>query len=845
MPPMRALAEMPRDELASGELFADRYEILETLGKGGMGTVYRARDLSLGEEIALKLLPFGQRAAPVAILRFRKEVKLARRVTHPNVARVYDIGEHLGELYLTMELVNGPTLRGVLRGEQRLAPARVIAIGRALAAGLSAAHEVGVVHRDLKPTNILIDQSGRVVLTDFGIARGHDDELSLTTGVIGTPHYMAPEQVSGGVIDARADIYAMGLVLYEMITGGRAAGTPELLIEAMRDHGAPPALITLTLHCLERDPGARPRSAVDVGHRLSTIAVVDHPDGRPRAPVDHPDGRPRAPVDHPDGRPRAPVDHPDGRPRAPVDHPDGRPRAPVDHPDGRPRAPVDDADGTGTRPREAPGAPMVATAAAVRVTGMPPYPSHPREITRERAVAVLPFIYRGGKDTDYLGDVITDELVDVLCRTRGLRVLGSGATSKYRDARDPRVMGRELEVFAVIDGTVQMIGQRVRLGVRLADADTGAQLWSDCHEGPIGDLFTFQEAIARRIAEELRVEITTITHKGDAPPEAIEQYLSARRLMRRFDHSAALAAMAGFERCSDLAPGFLPALAGHAIASLRAWFFDASEVPEVNWPEKCQASVDRALSRAPEIAETHLAAGMLATHRGAYVAAARALQRALVIAPTCPDAHEYLGLLECESGRGEAGERRLKLADALAPELPNALSALAHHMALLGRHEEALSHVATLEQRGGTGPVIAGVTRVRIAAWRGDRELLVQMAKDTRFPGILPWQTMRIYAQAMLGAFTAEEVEQHCSRLLGATQNPRRRSFASQLEVELFSHRGELDMALVHLMACAQTMLLDITWLDHCALLAPLRRLPGFAEAREVVQTRVDSIWAQ
>ena len=208
------------DELAQGELFADRYEIQEPLGRGGMGTVYRARDLALGEDIALKLLSFTETPAPVAVLRFRREVKLARRVTHPNVARLYDIGEHLGTLYLTMELIDGPTLRAVLRSERRLAVRRVIEVGRALAAGLSAAHQAGVIHRDLKPTNILIDRSGRVVLSDFGIARGLDEDQSLTTGVVGTPYYMAPEQCEGALeLDGRADVYALGVVLFEMLTG--------------------------------------------------------------------------------------------------------------------------------------------------------------------------------------------------------------------------------------------------------------------------------------------------------------------------------------------------------------------------------------------------------------------------------------------------------------------------------------------------------------------------------------------------------------------------------------------------------------------------------------------------
>ena len=153
----------PEEILRKGEIFADRYEVEDLLGRGGMGAVYRVRDFALGEVIALKVLAFGPDPSPTAVLRFRQEVRLARRVTHPNVARVYDIGEHQGTIYLTMELIDGGSLRDVLRAERRLTPARTARIARALCAGLQAIHAGGVIHRDLKPANVLLDRAGRVV----------------------------------------------------------------------------------------------------------------------------------------------------------------------------------------------------------------------------------------------------------------------------------------------------------------------------------------------------------------------------------------------------------------------------------------------------------------------------------------------------------------------------------------------------------------------------------------------------------------------------------------------------------------------------------------------------------
>jgi serine/threonine protein kinase len=257
-------------ELALGAFFADRYQVEGILGSGAMGTVYRVRDLGLGEVVALKVLSVWPEPPPLAVLRFREEVRLARRVTHPYVARVYDIGEHDGRIFLTMEFVDGDTLRSVLRAERRLAPARAAGIARALCEGLHAAHAVGVVHRDLKPANILIDRRGRVVISDFGVARSLLDHNDLTIGAIGTPRYMAPEQASGGTVDARTDLYALGLVVVEMLTGEPPEGGLDGM-SAKLALVASPSLAAVVLRCLAVVPEARPTSAQEVARLLAAV----------------------------------------------------------------------------------------------------------------------------------------------------------------------------------------------------------------------------------------------------------------------------------------------------------------------------------------------------------------------------------------------------------------------------------------------------------------------------------------------------------------------------------------------------------------------------------------------
>ncbi|MCC7538350.1 MAG: protein kinase [Deltaproteobacteria bacterium] len=270
------------------EQIGDRYELLGLLGMGGMGSVYRVRDRELDEVVALKFLRRDLVDAPGMLERFRREVKLARRVTHVNVARTYDIGEHDGERFLTMEHVDGESLAKMLQREGPISSHRAIAIALALCAGLEAAHGAGVVHRDLKPDNVLLARDGRVVITDFGIARAQRS-ASQTAGVVGTAAYMAPEQVDGiEDVDARADLYALGAVLYEMITGSPAwTGQSFFAVAVARTREPPPdprvrnpsvipQLADVVLRCLARDREARFASARHVADAL-TLARASLP----------------------------------------------------------------------------------------------------------------------------------------------------------------------------------------------------------------------------------------------------------------------------------------------------------------------------------------------------------------------------------------------------------------------------------------------------------------------------------------------------------------------------------------------------------------------------------------
>ena len=270
---------IPVGGFTPGMVLADRYRIIGLLGRGGMGEVYRADDLKLGQPVALKFLPKALADDPVRRERFYAEVRIARQVSHPNICRVYDIGELDGRHFLTMEYVDGEDLASLLKRIGRLPGDKAIDVARQLCAGLAAAHDKGVLHRDLKPANVMIDGRGRVRITDFGLAVAAGEEVP-AGDVSGTPAYMAPEQFAGKGASVRSDIYALGLVLYELYTGRRAFSAPTMAeLRAQKESATPtapseiareidPIVERVILRCMEKDPRQRPASVAQVAAAL-------------------------------------------------------------------------------------------------------------------------------------------------------------------------------------------------------------------------------------------------------------------------------------------------------------------------------------------------------------------------------------------------------------------------------------------------------------------------------------------------------------------------------------------------------------------------------------------------
>src|SRR6202047_1926472 len=298
-------APYPQGEELVGTLLAERYEILELLGRGGMGAVYKARDTELGRLVALKLIRPDLASNPEILLRFKQELILAREVTHRNVIRIFDLGQTKGFKFITMEFVEGRDLRAVLRERGKLPPDETVRIIAQVCRALESAHAAGVVHRDLKPQNIMLDVRDRVYVMDFGIAHSLETPGMTQTGVLmGTPEYMSPEQAKGIKVDARSDLFALGIIFYEMLTGispfkadtamammfkrTQERATP--LVEV--DPTIPKAISDVVMKCLEIDRDHRYSTAreilEDLGHEMPTSVRTVAPTLPPTAAAPKP-----------------------------------------------------------------------------------------------------------------------------------------------------------------------------------------------------------------------------------------------------------------------------------------------------------------------------------------------------------------------------------------------------------------------------------------------------------------------------------------------------------------------------------------------------------------------------
>jgi TolB-like protein/Flp pilus assembly protein TadD/predicted Ser/Thr protein kinase len=762
----------PLSSFSSGSseaLVSGRYEIVRLVGVGGMGSVYQARDIELDEIVALKTLRRELVEDHDMLDRFRNEVKLARRVTHRNVARMFDIGEHQGEKFLTMEFVDGESLAELLEREKRLPLQRIVDVISAVCSGLSAAHAAGVIHRDLKPDNVMLARDGRVLVTDFGIARAALDSGNRTVGmVLGTPAYMAPEQVQGiKDLDLRVDIYALGAMLFQLFTGEDAwsGETPMAIATArllnpppdprQRRRDVPDAAARIVLRCMATKREDRYPSTDEIAHDLANL----------------------------------------------------------------------------TMPARVEAGTMATPTAVMPGRGGAPLPA-----AGDKTVAVLPFRNAGAPGDEYIADGLTDDLIDALSMTRGLRVCSRGAVAKFRGAsQDPRDIGGELGVQMVVEGSVRKLPGAVRINARLISVADGFQVWAKRFDRPDADLLAINDEAAHAIAEALTVDATTPARESPSDPVAIDLYLRARNEYHKVWPEAVARSVELFQQALLRAPDDPTILAAYAIARARYNFY----VGEDN--ELARQAAERAVAAAPNLPEAWLAIASVRFQHGDPAGAVRDLKTAVAKGPGLAEAHWLLGRILSEVGNVEEGVRRLELARTLDPSLSLARRDLARTRALLG--DWAGCEALINESTGSENEIGTWSERTRMTIWRGDRELAKKYLRELTLP---PEQSGFI-RMALSVAANPEDPSLFAGSIITNIAAPtkgtvRRQSFFLQLEAEIMAYRRDWQKALEALARSVDAGLIDLLWLKRCPVFDGMRAYIPFIAQVARVEERASAI---
>ena len=739
-------------QLSSGTRLGP-YEIVELIGAGGMGQVYRARDARLSREVAIKILPSGGHREQ-ALRRFAVEARAVGSINHPNILAVYDVGTYEGGPYLVFELLKGQTLRELLRPEP-LPLGKALEFATQLAQGLGAAHDRGIVHRDLKPENLFITTEGRLKILDFGIARlvaeGAPAEPSstLTGAVIGSVGYMSPEQVRGERADHRSDLFAFGLILHEMLTGEIAfkrpttaeTGNAILNEEPPRLPGsAPPELVRLVRRCLEKKPQDRFQSAHDLAARLATVPSAT----AARLPFLAELKRRRVF--------RALVGYGIASFAVlqiiePIMHGLRWPDSALSYVVVALAAgfPIVAALGwifdvkAGRIERTPPAAPhlqglrlalpllgIVLLAAALGLVYLFMLRRAPARAERDRSVAVLPFASLStDKENEFFAEGFHSELITQLGRMAGLKVIARSSVQPYREgARDLKAIGEALGVSTLVEGSVQRAGTRVRIAAQLVDTVSSRQLWSDRYDRELADSFAIQTEVALEIARQLGAKLTPaekqlVERAPTRDPEAHELYLRAIYYAQRSSSSA------DSEKARVLAE---QALARDPSFALAHAFVSILYSYQQNDCASARQHADRALALQPDLPEAHGA--LLFIYGYCQVDWAAATREGLIALRGLPgDAtiRSAVGLAQMRAGDEQAGIVNLRHAFDLDPHKFDVAIPLALALLRLGQFDEAERAIIRLRQLNPEDESTLFATAA-LASWRdGDFEPLRKM----------------------------------------------------------------------------------------------------------------------
>ncbi len=710
------------------------YRITAAIAAGGMGEVYLARDTKLQRDVALKILPAAFSRDLDRLARFEREAIVLASLNHPNIAQIFGIEESGDVRALAMELVPGQTLEEMLRGTSAAAPGlpveEALSIARQMVDALDAAHEAGIVHRDLKPANVKVRDDGVVKVLDFGLASARPRDAAgreqsaaerdpmvsssptaiptvnrgLTEAgyIMGTAAYMAPEQARGRAVDKRADIWAFGVVLYEMLTGRHlfAAETVSDTIVAVLtrepDLAALPSAVpanvrALLARCLERDPKRRLRDIGEARHLLEQ--TLQTPASSAGAPA------PQALSSAPQALSSAPPAF-SSSPPAPSSPPEpSAPRVRVEAPPPRARR---------LRWRAAAVGAALAIAAVILWQRRQAPPAERGPIASQapgpaQSIAVLPFVNQSGSsDDEYFSDGMTDELASAFMKVPGLRVAArsSAFTFKGKPA-DAREVGARLHVASVLEGTVRRSGSKLRVTAQLVSTTDGLAIWSERYEREAKDVFKVQDDITAAIVAALRLTLGASApaagQTGRAEnAEAHDLYLRGRFLMFKQTEDSLRKSLDYFEQALVKDPNYAPAYAGQAFAW--AWLADLVFPPREANPKGKAAALKALELDSSNVEARSVLAAILFFYDWDPAASEEASRRAIRDNPNSMDAHNFYALTLCAMKRWDEGLAETQRAIALDPLSPFPNWTRQYCLCLARRYDDVLAqHKKTAE----------------------------------------------------------------------------------------------------------------------------------------------------
>lgn len=741
-------------ELSENTEFS-HYRIIAKIGEGGMGEVFLAEDSRLGRRVALKVLPESIAGNRDRLLRFEREAQAASALNHPNILTVHEFGEETGVHFLASEFVKGRTLRELMdEGGVPLPTALDITIQ--IASALQAAHDAGIVHRDIKPENVMIRDDGYVKVLDFGLAKmseqvwansktSHPDDVTYIQiqtqagMVMGTAAYMSPEQSRGKEVDSRTDIFSLGVVLYELLTQ-RQPFTGETI-----NH--------IIVAIIEKEPP--PFSVFGVPDDLKNITA--------RALTKDRDRRYQSAADLA----------------------------------GDLRSLLKRLEFAAELERSTSPDNIVETATQMLAANTGSYAE------AGNTIAIMPFRNLSRTDDgDYFSDGLAEELLNLLAKIRGLRVAARTSAFSFKEKQTTIAeIGRTLNVASILEGSIRMAGNRIRISVQLVDVTDGYHIWSETYDRTMDDIFAVQDDIAQSVVKELRrkllgeragdvaskevmYEVAEAARGRAANPEAHRLMLLGRYFLDRTTREDTAKAIKYFREALDLDPGFALCWAelgrAYSIEAGRVW------VPVTEGFERSRDAVQRALSLEPDLAEGHAQLGRIqVVHEWDLHGAEISYRRALDLAPGSSSVLDGAGVLEYKLGRlHEAMElgRRVLAQDPLSAAFWHNLGLTAHAAGLLAESEHAFRRALELfPQRFVSRALLALVLMDQ-----GQVDEALDHAADE------PYEMWRLWAQAIVyySAGRRAEADDSLSLLTGEHAEGNAYQIA-----EVYSMRGDIDTA--------------------------------------------------